>query len=245
MLPDKLDREKLYMQLTNIMLAKIRAGEWRTGFQIPTEEELCKSFEVSKITVRRAITNLVVEGHLEKKQGKGTFVRQGPPRAGISMKTTLLEGVFQPGEASDVSLLDKKVMTSLDEDVIKRIGPVIDRDMFYVSRLKSTEGVPVLVNEVYVPMRVCETLTDWDPDGGPLFEYLRENSNMKITRVTQTVEVARPGEAITGLLNIRSSSPCMVVHRLFIAPGDMTVAYSKTTARADRFKLDSEYVQLS
>ncbi len=243
-LPDRYDRDKLYIQLTDILLSKIHSGEWRTGHQIPTEEVLCRSFNVSKITVRRAINNLVVEGYLEKIQGKGTFVRQGPTRAGLSMKTTLVESVFAPGDYPDLKVIEKKVVTRLDEDVIRRMGPVIDRDVFYLGRLKVAQGVPVLYNEIFVPLRVCPQLETWDPAGGSVFEFLSKTSALKIIKVNQTVEVGRPGEAAR-LLNVRESSACMLIHRLFLAAGDMTVAYSKTTARGDRFRLDSEYVRLS
>lgn len=241
MQPDKLDGEKLYVQLTNILLARIRSGEWRTGRQIPTEEDLCKGFGVSKITVRRAINNLVMEGYLEKIQGKGTFVRQSPSRTGMPMKTSLIESVFLPGDSGDISVVERKVVHSVDDEVIRRMGPVIDRDLFYLERIQSAEGVPVLVNEVYVPLRVCPEIMGWDPESGPFFEYLRERASTKITAVSQTVEVGKAGERLAGLLNCRPTSACMVIHRLFTSAGDLAVAYSMTTARGDRFHLDSEY----
>lgn len=242
-LPDRSDRDKLYMQLTDILLSKIHSGEWRTGRQIPTEEDLCRSFNVSKITVRRAINNLVIEGYLEKIQGKGTFVRPGPPSAGLPVKTTLVESVFGPEDYPNVKVLEKKMVTMLDEDTARRLGPVIERDIFYLKRLKIAEGVPVLINEIYIPLRVCPELEGWDAAGGPVFEFLRKNSALKIIKVNQTVELGRPGE-LAGLLNVRPASACLVIHRLFLAAGDATIAYSKTTARGDRFKLDSEYVRL-
>ena len=237
---DRSDREKLYIQLTDIFLLKIRSGEWQTGGQIPTEEELCRGFNVSKITVRRAITNLVLEGFLEKLQGKGTFVRQGPPRSGILMKTILVESVFSPEDTQLIKIIDKKIMDMTDEDVARKMGPVIDRETFYLNRLKAAEGVPVFMNEIFIPLRVCPTLSGWSPDGGSVFEYLREHAAPKITSVSQEVEVAKPGDASTHL-NIRPTSSCMVIHRVFKSSGDVTVAYSRTTARPDRFRLLTEF----
>ena len=244
MLPDKIDKEKLYIQLTNILLSKIHAGEWRTGQQIPVEEDLCRAYNVSKITVRRAIDNLVFDGYLEKLQGKGTFVRKGPHRSGIAMKTTLIEGVFMPGDNDNVKVVENNVVHELEEDVMRRLGPVVDRDVYYLNRLKSSEGVPVLVNELFIPLRICPALKDWNPEGGAIFEFLREHATAKITRVTQTVEVAKPAGFTAGLLNVRPSSHCMIIHRVFMAAGDVTVAYSRTTARGDRFRLTSEYERI-
>lgn len=235
------DKEKLYTRLTNIFLDKIRSGEWRPGRQIPTEEELCRSFDVSKITVRRAVTNLVFDGHLEKIQGRGTFVKMGFPRAGMSMKTTLVEGVFMPGDAENITVLEKSMVRVLDEGLIKRMGPVIDAKVNYLCRLKSKAGVPVLVNETFVPARMCPGFEDWDAEGGSVFEFLRGHGTSDIVKVVQTVEMARPHEKTAKFLNARPTTPCMIIHRVFMAAADITVAYSKTTARGDRFELTTEY----
>jgi len=241
---DRFEREKLYIQLTDIFLAKIHAGEWRTGVQIPTEEELCRGFNVSKITIRRAVDNLVIEGYLEKLQGKGTFVRKGPPRSGIPMKTTLVESVFMPDDAPNVRLIEKKRLDVADPDVMRRVGPVFEREMFYISRVKTSEKVPVLVNELYIPARVCPELDVWTPEYGAVFEFMRDHHAPKIVKVSQTVEVDRAG-SVAPLLSIRPSGSCLVIHRVFMSSGDVTLVYSRTTARSDKFRLDSEYYRLN
>ena len=241
---DRSEREKLYIRLTEIFMSKIDSGEWRTGVQIPTEEELCKSFNVSKITVRRAVDNLVMEGYLDKLQGKGTFVKLGPPRAGIPMKTTLVESVFLPDDAPNVKLLEKKKLIDMKDDVARRMGPVVERDMFYISRLKSVENVPVLVNELFIPVRVCPDIEVWAPDYGSVFEFMRDHHTPKIAKVRQSVEVGRPS-GMEALLSVRPTTLCMVIHRVFISSGDVTLAYSRTTARPDKFMLESEFIRLN
>jgi DNA-binding GntR family transcriptional regulator len=59
---DRFNREKLYIQLTRIFLEEISSSRWQLGQKIPTEEELCLKHDVSKITVRQAINNLVTDG---------------------------------------------------------------------------------------------------------------------------------------------------------------------------------------
>ncbi len=240
---DRQDREKLYIRLTGIFMDKVHSGEWRVGAQVPTEEDLCRSMGVSKITVRRAVENLVMQGYLEKLQGKGTFVRQGPPRSGMPMKTTLVESVFLPGDALNVKVQDRRIVSLPEEEILVRMGPVADRDFFFLKRLKTKEGVPVLVNEVYIPLRACPAIRDWDAGEGSVFDFLRKNSPHRISRVSQAVLVGRPGEHAAAL-NIRTGAPCMLIHRVFYA-SDTTLAYSRTVARGDRFSLDSEFERLA
>lgn len=69
--------EKLYSQLYRIMKGWIESGVWPQGTGIPPEKELCRIYGISLVTVKTAISCLVREGYLERKQGKGTYVRKG------------------------------------------------------------------------------------------------------------------------------------------------------------------------
>ena len=66
----------LYEQIMMMLRERLDNHVLDAGEKLPSEAELCKSYGVSRITVRRAIDELVEEGYLEKKQGKGTFVTQ-------------------------------------------------------------------------------------------------------------------------------------------------------------------------
>ncbi|ODA44623.1 Transcriptional regulator, GntR family [Thermodesulfovibrio sp. N1] len=80
------EHEKLYLKLYEILKMKIEKGEWTVGIQIPTEEQLCKNYDVSRATVRNAISELVREGYLKRIQGKGTFVvKKVTPRESITI----------------------------------------------------------------------------------------------------------------------------------------------------------------
>ena len=87
---DRESQQKLYVQMFSIIKEKIETREWPVGSQIPTEDELCKTYDVSKATIRMAIADLVRTGYLKKLQGKGTFVKHSIPDLGITMKTRLM-----------------------------------------------------------------------------------------------------------------------------------------------------------
>src|SRR5690625_5566566 len=65
----------LYRQLENALVARITSGQWGPGTKIPSEPELCEIFDVSRITVRNALSSLVQRNMLVRERGKGTFVR--------------------------------------------------------------------------------------------------------------------------------------------------------------------------
>lgn len=118
-------RQPLYMQIYRDLLAAIHSGEFAPGSRIPTEQELSERYGVSRITPKRALTQLVQEGWIERIPGRGSFVRQdrshgsdglvaeAEPRRigfvaqdlGISYGTGLLSGVEEETRRANVSLL--------------------------------------------------------------------------------------------------------------------------------------------
>jgi len=106
---DRESQQKLYVQMFSIIKDKIEQREWPAGSQIPTEDELCTTYDVSKATVRMAIAELVRSGYLRKQQGKGTFVSHALPDLGITMKTKLTEDMFGEGVVARKEVLVKGV----------------------------------------------------------------------------------------------------------------------------------------
>jgi DNA-binding GntR family transcriptional regulator len=84
---DRFNQEKLYIQVARILINEIIGGRWKINDRIPSEDELCQTYQVSKTTVRQAINNLVADGYLMKIQGKGTYVTGNEPLVGFAMRT--------------------------------------------------------------------------------------------------------------------------------------------------------------
>jgi DNA-binding GntR family transcriptional regulator len=74
----------LYLQLKNLIIEKIESGEYEESSKIPSEQELCEMYNISRPTVRQAISELTNNGYLYKEKGKGTFVAK--PKSQIDIK---------------------------------------------------------------------------------------------------------------------------------------------------------------
>ena len=112
---DREDHQKLYLQLYDILKRKIESGGWSVGSQIPTEEDLCKMFNVSRATVRTAILELVRQGYLKRQQGKGTFIFRNVISEGLSMLTSFRESLFEESLHFSTSILARTVMMPVDD----------------------------------------------------------------------------------------------------------------------------------
>src|SRR5512138_1788977 len=113
---DRDNPQKLYLQLHAILKGRIERGEWPVESQIPTEEELCRLFDVSKATVRIAVAELVREGYLRRRQGKGTFVCKRVIPEGLSMLTSFKENMLEAGVVFETRVLAQTVVM-LTEDL--------------------------------------------------------------------------------------------------------------------------------
>src|SRR5690606_37456750 len=73
----------LYRQIKNLIVSRIRSGEWAPGGQIPSESELVRTLNVSRMTANRALRELTAEGYLVRVQGVGTFVAKETPQGAL------------------------------------------------------------------------------------------------------------------------------------------------------------------
>src|SRR3989337_936509 len=160
---DRESQQKLYVQMFSIIKEKIENREWPVGSQIPTEDELCKTYDVSKATIRMGIADLVRNGYLKKLQGKGTFVKHSIPDLGITMKTKLTEDMFGEGVSARKELLVKGIKVPPDEvkAYLKTEG-----DIYYILCKRVVNGEPAYLEESFIPpqnvpdieeLEVCQT----------------------------------------------------------------------------------------
>ena len=94
---DRLDKESavpLYEQLKLSLSKKIEEHVLQEGERLPSEAELCAEFDVSRITVRRAVDELVEEGVLERRQGKGTFVASSRMSVQMMPMNEVVQGFY-------------------------------------------------------------------------------------------------------------------------------------------------------
>jgi len=238
---DRYNQEKLYIQLMRIFLEEVTSGRWRLGEQIPTENELCEAYLVSKITVRQAINNLVSDGYLVKLQGKGTFVTSVLPVVGVAMKTRLTEEMFGKEVEAQRDVLSKGI-SDPSRDV--RAYLKTDESVVKIVTRRSVGGKTAFVEESFIPSSMLEDDNGLNVGSGSLYAFLQERAKKKIFKVIQTVEVSAMTEDLAGALGVKAGSPVLVVHRLLLSSDNTPVAYTRLQGRSDRYKLQTEFERI-
>jgi len=235
-------QEKLYVQMCSIVREQIENLEWPVGSQIPTEDDLCRRYDVSKATVRIAIAELVRTGYLKKLQGKGTFVIHSMPDLGITMKTVLTEHLF--GETVNVQkeLLVRGVKKP-PEDIQAHLKT--DNDIYYILCKRMVNNEAAYLEEAFLPLDIVPDIDEVDVCNMPFYEMMQKKATKKILKVVQMIEMAVMNEDTAAILKNSNGSSMLVLHRLIIGQDGKLIAYTRLMGSGRKYKLRTELVQIT
>jgi DNA-binding GntR family transcriptional regulator len=236
---DRGSHQKLYRQLLEIIKGKIESGEWLVGSQIPTEEELCKTYDVSKATVRSAILELVRQGYLMRQQGKGTFINKSTVSEGIAMQTSLKELMFEDEFSFKTKVIAHTVMMPIDDlDIRLDISP--DKHVIYLKRLYLIEDEAILVQETYIPYHVCPLLLEDNIEDNSLFDIVEKKYGIKITKAKNYIDITFLNLNESVLLGLNEGATALLLQQYFYS-GDTQIMYTRSVKRIDRINFHMEF----
>ena len=236
---DRDNPQKLYVQLFEILKGRIEAGEWTVGSQIPIEEELCKTYEVSKATVRLAVSELARQGYLSRQQGKGTFVCKRIIPEGLSMVTSFKELMLEAGVSFSTKVLAQTVIMPIDDLDIK-LDITEYKHVIYIKRLRLIDNEPILLQETYMPHDICHLPLEEDLESNSLLEILEKKCGVKITSVQDYIGIAYLNEEEGRLLGLSEGSAALLLEQLFYS-GKKRIKYTRSIKRPDRFRFFIEF----
>ncbi|MCI8559591.1 MAG: GntR family transcriptional regulator [Dorea sp.] len=202
----KINPTPLYLQLKNKIRRDIRMGTLKPGDKLPSEAQLQKTYNMSRVTVRNAMEELSIEGYIIKVQGKGSFVAQSDMLrlpAGITSFTddakmqgiTLESKVIKFGVEDITSDLDREFFTGRTDDKI-----------LVLKRVRIANGTPVTVEENHLFADMI-TLKDENLEGS-LYEILMTKYHlMPSNKGRRSVKIVSADEEVAKLLNLSAGTP--------------------------------------
>ena len=237
---DRESKEKLYVQIYSIFLEKIENRDWPSGTQIPTEDELCKTYDVSKVTVREAIQELVRGGYLRRQQGKGTFVTYSMP--GLVMRTRLSENIYGEGVTIKKEILERGVKKP-SEDI--QTSLMTEDNIYYILCKKVVDGEPY-IEESFIPLFIVPDIANKDILNSSLYDLIEETGAKKIFKVTQTIEATSVKEDTAIILEMKGGSPALIVSRILNSSDGSPIAYTRLIGggKKSRVQMDFERIKL-
>jgi GntR family transcriptional regulator len=235
------DHQKLYVQLLDIIKRKIETREWDVSFRIPTEEDLCKTYGVSRATVRSALAELVREGYLFRQQGKGTFVKQVVSDI-LVMLTSFRELMLEPGVEFSTEVRVQTTMMPIG-NIGNLLNISLNKHIIYIKRITVVEGKPVIIQEIHIPLHICPDLLHENVAVNSLFGLFKKHK-IEITRLRNYFGITYLSTEEAQAFNLAEGVPTLLLNQLFFF-GETPVMYIRSIKRHDSFGFAIEFKKSS
>jgi GntR family transcriptional regulator len=231
------DPTPLYLRVQERIKSAVSAGTLRPLQALPGERDIAGAFNVSRVTVRKAIAGLVEQGLLTQRQGSGTFVAAQPQRLEqpLSRLTSFTEDMRLRGLEASVRWLTKTVsLASPDEAMRLSLSP---SDMVCrLRRLRLANNVPLAIEQATVPTRF---LSDPDLVTTSLYTILEANGALPV-RALQRLRAANLGGDDAALLEVAPGSAALAIDRLSYLENGTPVEFTQSYYRGDAYDFVAE-----
>jgi DNA-binding GntR family transcriptional regulator len=232
---DRSSYEPAYMQLVRIVSEQIATGVLRTGDQLPAESQFCTQYNISPMTVRRAINILAERGLVSATQGKGTFVKSLDIGEAV-FRLQELKNHWSQGSPVTVRLLEAHIV-SADERVARKLAIKTGERVIYIRRLILQEDIPTMYHREYVVYDPRRPLVEAQLQITLLEGLLQGQSSGGLRRGHLAIEPVNIREDEAGLLKIPVGSAAFYLEHIFYDFHDQLVSWGWFICRADHFKL--------
>jgi GntR family transcriptional regulator len=224
----------LHRQLFLVLHDEIARGALPAGDPLPTEQELCDQFGVSRITVRRALADLASQGYIMRRQGVGSFVREQPTQQRDSGRSYVDE-MRQTAFESEVDVFDFGLRAA-PQTISDKLGLVGDALYVLAVRRERRTGEPLLVTEAWLPPRLAESITAEKFVHTPMFRLLAD-AGVTFERMQHefTAEVAGPRNA--RLLDIAIGAAVLRINRISFTAAERPYHYLSILLSPNRSRI--------
>lgn len=227
----------LYVKLQQALAGAIRSGRLKSGDALPPERELAEYASISRVTVRKAVDELVRQGILVRRHGSGTFVAKPVEKVEqpLSRLTSFTEDMARRGRTSRAQWLERGLFTpSPDEMVMLGLpaGGLVAR----LGRLRIADENPLAIERASI---AAEFLPDPENVGLSLYAAL-ETRGVRPVRAIQRISARTIKDQEADLLDVASGSAGLTIERISYLPSGKVVELTRSLYRGDAYDFVAE-----
>ncbi len=235
----------LYSQLKQLILEKIENDEYQENSKIPSEQEFCEIYDISRPTVRQAINELTSSGAIYKLKGKGTFVSKAKNRIDIKdysgFSDSLLDSEI-PGEKEiiGISITSNKKLKKLNEIFGIAPSPSVENEFAVIQYITKRDGEVFSLNVSYIPIYLFPDIVDDVKNKKPSYDILKGKYPLLPSKTKSIMEVLYTDQNDARYLQIQAGQPFIKIESTIYSKSSQTIEYSISKYRADKCRLTFE-----
>lgn len=231
------DAAPLYLKLTRAIEAAVREGRLAPGDALPSERDLALAADISRVTVRKAVRDLVGRGMLTRRQGSGTFVARPLERVeqSLSRLTSFSEDMARRGLAVRSVWLERGVFAALPDEAMA-LGLGTDAAVARVWRLRIAGETPVAIERASLSAAV---LPEPDRIGASLYEALEKTGHRPV-RAIQRIAALNLEAGDAKLLEVPPGAACLAIERMSFLASGRAIERTRSIYRGDAYDFVAE-----
>jgi GntR family transcriptional regulator len=222
-----------HFQLREILLDTIER-DFAVDDAIPSERELCARYGLARMTVRKALDHLILEGHLYRVPGKGTFVAR--PKISLRLQLASFSEDMRARGLEPGSIDLARRVEPAGRRLGRELGLAPEEPVHVIERLRMADGMPMGLERTHFPAALTPGLIDEPLQGTSLFAVLEERYGIVYEEGEQTIEAGVADATDARLLGLPEGS-AVLLHQRRARSGGRPVEFAVSTYRADRYQL--------
>jgi len=221
-----------YVEIREALRQEIAEGRLKPGQKIPPEEELSLQYQVSRMTIRHGIADLISEGLLFRRRGVGTFVAQRQINRDHTRMTNFFEEARALGMEAQTQILSRKEI-SAGVHLADALNIKVGDPVFCIESLRKLDGEPVTLQYDHLPKRLFPNLMEEELLLQASWEIYERA--VRIKQALEKFEARAATASQARLLNTRKGAPLLYKERIVFAEDGTPVAYVECFNRGDKY----------
>lgn len=231
--------QPLYKQLYQSILNGVKNGDFRPGDKLPSEDTLQKKFNVSRITVRKALQVLVEEEILLRIHGKGTFITEGRFSECVFSGGSFTETCLKMNAKPTTRIICNEIQTA-KQRIANKLNIETGGDFIYIRRLRYVDGVPCILEQDYCPMDL-RFLLDMELDNKSIFGIIREKLGVIPSCFEDRFDIRFASKDEALLLECAPDTALLRVDQVISKKGAGILYYNEQLIHSDRYTYAVKY----
>lgn len=229
----------LYHQLKNILKERILSNELKGSQRLPTEAELCIEYNVSRITVRQALTELMKDGLIYRDRGRGTFVTEGAEFKRPELKGSI-ENLIVAAKGTHTRVLSYKEILS-PPTIARLLQLKKPEKVFELQLVRFTSKAPLGYSFIYFPYSLGKTVSPEELNGSTeIITFVEEKLKTKAHRAKQAIDVGVADKVLAEHLSVKPETPLLIIERDYYTRKGSAMFVAITYFRPDVYKYEIE-----
>jgi GntR family transcriptional regulator len=236
-MPDNQRADHRYLQVAQTLRREIVDGVYPVGSQLPTEQQLCERFSVSRYTVREALRRLRDDNLVASRPRAGTLVVPRPSSDSYAQDVVSINDLLAFATGARF-VIESTGMVTLDDELAARTGLTSGQEWLAVQGFRHTEGseFPICRTEYYINRGFAAVGRLLQRHSGPIFPLIEDLFGLSIVEVRQEIAAVLIPAELAGELAVRAGTPALEVHRRYTTSDGDVAQVTINTHPASRFR---------